>query len=105
MFKSLSTNFSWLLTEKISFKVVVMHYISCKPIIEKQLKDERVVKSISLDYLTDDVIVVSDPSILTKEEKKIERTSLDINLSGQLIEVLEITLSVTLFSLCFWFPV
>ena len=73
--------------------------------MKKQLKDERVVKSISLDYLTDDVIVVSDPSILTKEEIKIERTGLDINLSVQLIEVLEITLSATLFSLCFWFPV
>jgi copper chaperone len=40
--------------------------ISCKPIVEKQLKDEKAVKSINIDYMTDDF----DPSLITKKEIK-----------------------------------
>lgn len=57
-------------TEKTLFKVVGMYCITCKPIVEKQLKDENGVKSINIDYMTDGVIVEFDPSILTKEEIK-----------------------------------
>ena len=51
--------------------VVVFNYFTnvatCKPIIERQLKDEKAVKNIDIDYMTDRVIVEFDPSIITKE--------------------------------------
>jgi copper chaperone len=57
-------------TERTYFKVVGMYCTSCKPIIEKQLKDEKGVKRIDIDYMTDSVLVDFDPSIITKEEIK-----------------------------------
>ena len=57
-------------TEKALFKVVGMYCISCKPIVEKQLKNEKAVKKIDIDYITDSVIVEFDPSLITKEEIK-----------------------------------
>jgi copper chaperone len=54
----------------VSFKVVGMYCISCKPIVERQLKDEKGIKSIKFDYLTDRIIVEFDPSVLTREEIK-----------------------------------
>ncbi|MFZ0265831.1 MAG: heavy metal-associated domain-containing protein [Nitrososphaeraceae archaeon] len=56
--------------QKAFFKVVGMYCISCKPIVEKQLKDEKGVKSIKFDYLTDSIIVEFDPALLTKEDIK-----------------------------------
>ena len=53
--------------EKALFKVVEMYCTICKPIIERQLKDEKAVKNIDIDYMTDRVIVEFDPSIITKE--------------------------------------
>ena len=47
-----------------------MYCTSCKPIVEKQLKDEKAVTSINIDYMTDSVIIVFDPSLITKEEIK-----------------------------------
>jgi copper chaperone len=47
-----------------------MYCISCKPIVEKQLKDEKGVKSIKFHYLTDSIIVEFDPALLTKEDIK-----------------------------------
>jgi len=47
-----------------------MYCISCKPIVEKQLKDEKAIKSIKFDYMTDSIIVEFDPSVLTREEIK-----------------------------------
>ena len=47
-----------------------MYCISCKPIVERQLKDEKGIKSIKFDYLTDTIIVEFDPSVLTREEIK-----------------------------------
>ena len=63
-------------TEKSLFKVVGMYCISCKPIVEKQLRDEKAVKKIDIDYMTDSVIVEFDPSLITKEEikKRLERS-------------------------------
>jgi copper chaperone len=46
-----------------------MYRISCKPIVEKQLRDEQQVKKIDTDYMTDSVIVEYDPSLITKEDK------------------------------------
>ena len=48
-------------TEKALFKVVGMYCISCKPIVEKQLKNEEAVKKIDIDYMTDSVVVEFDP--------------------------------------------
>lgn len=47
-----------------------MYCISCKPIVVRQLKDEKGIKSIKFDYLTDRIIVEFDPSVLTREEIK-----------------------------------
>ena len=57
-------------TERALFKVVGMYCISCKPIVERQLKNEEAVKKIDIDYMTDSVIVEFDPSLITKEEIK-----------------------------------
>jgi copper chaperone CopZ len=54
----------------VSFKVVGMYCISCKPIVDRQLKDEKGIKSIKFDYSTDRIIVELDPSVLTREEIK-----------------------------------
>jgi copper chaperone len=56
--------------EKAYFKVVGMYCISCKSIVEKQLKDESGIKRIDVDYMTDSVIVEFNPSIITKGEIK-----------------------------------
>jgi copper chaperone len=57
-------------TKKALFKVVGIYCTTCKPIIEKQLKDEQSVKKIDIDYMTDSVVVEFDPSLITKEEIK-----------------------------------
>jgi copper chaperone len=57
-------------TEKALFKVVGMYCISCKPIVERQLKNEKAVKKIDINYMTDSVIVEFDPLLITKEEIK-----------------------------------
>jgi len=44
--------------------------MSCKPIVEKQLKDKKGIKSINFDYLTDSIIIKYDPSVLSVEEIK-----------------------------------
>jgi Cu+-exporting ATPase len=56
--------------EKAFFKVVGMYCTSCKPIVEKQLRNEQAVKKIDIDYITDSVIVEYDPSMITKQEIK-----------------------------------
>jgi copper chaperone CopZ len=57
-------------TERALFKVVGMYCTNCKPIVEKQLKYEKAVKSINIDYMTDSVIVDFDPLLIMKEEIK-----------------------------------
>jgi copper chaperone CopZ len=47
-----------------------MYCITCKPIVEKQIKDETAVKRININYMTDSVIVEYDSSSITKEEIK-----------------------------------
>jgi copper chaperone len=56
--------------EKAFFKVVGMYCTSCKPIVEKQLKNELAIKKIDIDYMTDSVIVEFVPSLMTKQEIK-----------------------------------
>ena len=57
-------------TEKALFKVVGMYCITCKPIVEKQLKDEEAIKKIDIDYMTDSVVIVFDPSLISKGDKE-----------------------------------
>ena len=57
-------------TERALFMVVRMYCISCKPIVEKQLRNEQAVRKIDIDYMTDSVIVEFDPSLITKQEIK-----------------------------------
>lgn len=62
--------------ENAIFKVIGMYCSSCKPIVEKQLKNEQAVKKIDIDYMTDSVIVKFDPSSISKQEikDKLERS-------------------------------
>ena len=62
--------------EKAIFKVIGMYCSSCKPIVEKQLKNEQAVKKIEIDYMTDSIIVKFDPSLISKQEikDKLERS-------------------------------
>jgi len=63
-------------SEKAFFKVVGMYCTSCKPIVEKQLKDEEGVKKIDIDYMTDSVVVEFEPTLITKDEirQRLERS-------------------------------
>lgn len=53
-----------------------MYCATCKPIVEKQLKDEDAVKKIYIDYMTDSIVVVFDPTLTSKEDikNKLERS-------------------------------
>jgi copper chaperone len=53
--------------EKALFRIVGMYCVSCKPVVEKQLKGEKGIKKIDIDYMTDSVIVEFDPVLRTKE--------------------------------------
>jgi len=71
-----------LALQKTFFKVVGMYCVSCKPIVEKQLKDEKGVKSVKFDYLIllgstdlfkgkfEPISEEFDPAVLTKEDIK-----------------------------------
>lgn len=54
--------------DKAYFKVIGMYCITCKPIVERQLKDEKAIKSIGVNYMTDSVVVEFDSNLITKEE-------------------------------------
>ena len=56
--------------ERAHFKAVGMYCITCKPIVEKQLKDEDAIKKIGVDYMTDSVVVDYDSALINKEEIK-----------------------------------
>ena len=56
--------------ERALFKVVGMYCSTCKPIVERQLRDQEAVKKIDIDYMTNSVIVEFDPSTITKDEIK-----------------------------------
>ena len=57
-------------TLKARFKVVGMYCTTCKPIVENQLKGNRAIKKIDIDFMTDSVIVEYDPALITKDEIK-----------------------------------
>ncbi len=56
--------------EKAYFKVVGMYCITCKPIAEKQLKDEKAIKKVDVNYKTDSIVVEFDPVLITKEQMR-----------------------------------
>jgi len=56
--------------ERISFRIIGMYCITCKPIVEKQLKDEKAVQKIDIDYMTDSIIVEFNSSLISREEIK-----------------------------------
>ena len=56
--------------ETAFFKVVGMYCVTCKPIVERQLNDEKRIGKIDVDYMTGSVIVEFDPSLIGKEEIK-----------------------------------
>ena len=64
------------MTERAFYKVVGMYCTSCKPIVEKQLKNEERVKKIDIDYMTDSVVVEFEPTLITKDEirQRLERS-------------------------------
>ncbi len=47
-----------------------MYCASCKPIVEKQLKNEKGIKKIDINYVTDSIAVDFDPSILVEQQIK-----------------------------------
>lgn len=47
-----------------------MYCITCKPIVEKQLKDEKAVQRIDINYMTDSVIIEFDSSLIDREQIK-----------------------------------
>ena len=59
-----------MITERALFKVVGMYCTSCKTIVEKQLKDEKGVTKVDINYMTDGVIVNFNPSLITNEQIK-----------------------------------
>lgn len=56
--------------KRISFRIIGMYCITCKPIVEKQLKDEKAVQRIDIDYMTDSIIVEFNSSLISREEIK-----------------------------------
>lgn len=56
--------------EKAHLKVVGMYCTTCKPIVEKQLKDKEGIKKIGINNITDSVIIEFDPSLITRQEIK-----------------------------------
>ena len=57
-------------TQKARFKVVGMYCTSCKPIVENQLRGNKAIKNIDIDFMTDSIIVEYDPTLITKEKIK-----------------------------------
>ena len=62
--------------EKALFRIIGMYCFSCKPIVEKQLKNENGIKKIDIDYMKESVVVKFDPVLITKEQikKKLEKS-------------------------------
>ena len=47
-----------------------MYCTTCKPIVEKQLKDKEGIKKIDINNVTDSVIIEFDPSLISNQEIK-----------------------------------
>jgi Cu+-exporting ATPase len=56
--------------EKAHLKVVGMYCTTCKPIVEKQLKNNNGIKRIDINYMTDSVVIEFDPTLTNIKEIK-----------------------------------
>ena len=56
--------------EKAHLKVVGMYCTTCKPIVEKQLKNNNGIKKIDINYMTDSVVIEFDPTLTNIKEIK-----------------------------------
>jgi copper chaperone len=63
-------SYSIMVIQRALFKVVGMYCITCKPIVEKQLRGEQAIKKLDVDFMTDSVIVQYDADLMTKEQIK-----------------------------------
>ena len=56
--------------QKAHFRVIGMYCSTCKPIVEKQLKGDRAINKIGIDFMTDSVIVEYDSNLITRNKIK-----------------------------------
>ena len=56
--------------EKAHLKVVGMYCTTCKPIVEKQLKNNNGIKKIDINHMTDSVVIEFDPTLTNIKEIK-----------------------------------
>lgn len=47
-----------------------MYCTTCKPIVEKQLKNNNGIKKIDINYMTDSVVIEFDPTLTNIKEIK-----------------------------------
>lgn len=47
-----------------------MYCTTCKPIVERQLKDKKGIKKININNITNTVIIEFDPLLITNQEIK-----------------------------------
>jgi copper chaperone CopZ len=59
-----------MVVQRALFKVVGMYCITCKPIVEKQLRGEQAIKKLDIDVMTDSVIVQYDDDLMTEGQIK-----------------------------------
>jgi Cu+-exporting ATPase len=57
-------------SEKAHLKVVGMYCTTCKPIVENQLRNNKGIKKIDINYMTDSVVVEFDPILTNIKEIK-----------------------------------
>jgi copper chaperone len=56
--------------EKVQLKVVGMYCTTCKPIVEKQLRNNKGIKKVDIDYMADSIVVEFDPNLTNIKEIK-----------------------------------
>ena len=57
-------------SEKAYLKVVGMYCTTCKPIVENQLRNNKGIKKVEINYMTDSVVVEFDPILTSIKEIK-----------------------------------
>jgi copper chaperone len=65
-----------MVLQKAFFRVVGMYCSTCKPIVEKELKGDRAIKKIDIDFMIDSIIVEYDSKLITrgKIKEKLDNT-------------------------------
>ena len=57
-------------SEKAYLKVFGMYCTTCKPIVENQLRNNKGIKKVEINYMTDSVVVEFDPILTNIKEIK-----------------------------------